>query len=500
MAARAVQPGVGANPLENGDNPQLLPVDPVDGVQEAARAALEEFQHDWVDIEGLNPLEGRVDPLAEEEGVPPPIPQVHEQLIPGAPLMPNFPPFPFLPQGQLIEVVVPELPLFLPAAEAQPQQAQQVEVREPEPQPQMRPVAVAAPQQQPEIQPRVEPQRQQQAQQVEVGEPAPQPQIRPVPIAAPQQPPQVQPAAAAHPPAVELSLFQKIWNAFVSAMQSFIELIASCLFCMPRATAVPPPPAVQPPVPQPPPQHAEEGAPIAQPAPNQPPRNEGAPPVPPQVIGEAPIAQPAPQPPRDEQVVAPAPEPIQVMPAGQPAVLPEGRMQGTSHLHPEAGIVFSDYCAREFLNVVWPLIRSNTLVREQIPQIIDGSLRNGVAKLQAQEAAADERNDFQNIERVDLNRLGEVQDYNQQMRILDQHAVRNPLHMTSVILAKGDHFHVLLIDTSQRPRVDYYHFNPQAIPAYVQICTTMQAMVDHLNEAIPVEVGIPFTMQAYRVR
>lgn len=257
--------------------------------------------------------------------------------------------------------------------------------------------------------------------------------------------------ATIQPPAAtveEPTLLQKIWSVFVGVMEAFVDLILTHIFCMPRATTAAPRPAV------------------------------------------LPAAQPA----EDN-----GPDPIQIAPAAPGAPVLEGRVLGTLNLHPEDGGVYIDYCAREFLNTFWDQVGPD-LTPAQIQPLIDQSLRNGVAKLRAQMDQGVEMEDFPRIEEIRIHRFGEVQNYAAQLNILHNNALHNPQNRAAAILIKGDAHHVILVDVRNRRDEKYYHFNPNAVPIYLQTFGTLEAIANHLNEAIPIEAEHQFRMDAYRLR
>ena len=161
--------------------------------------------------------------------------------------------------------------------------------------------------------------------------------------------------------------------------------------------------------------------------------------------------------------------------------------------------MYIDYCAREFLNTFWDQVGPE-LTPAQIQPLIDQSLRNGVAKLRAQMNQGIEMEDFPRIEEIPIHRFGEVQNYAVQLNTLHHNALHNPQNRAAAILIKGDAHHVILVDVRNRRDEKYYHYNPHAVPIYLQTFGTLAGIVNHLNETLPIEEEHPFRMDAYRLR
>lgn len=230
----------------------------------------------------------------------------------------------------------------------------------------------------------------------------------------------------------ERPILDRIREAVTTALQTFVTWILSFVFCMPRAVAN---------------------------------------------INPAPNAQP-------EALQQPLPAAQQ-----QQAALPAGKIQGQRRLEDHQ---LGRNCNLEFANAFWDHLQANRNL-DQIPALIDQTLQNGAEKPPVGNAGEL----FPRVQGIQIPELGANQNYLEQLNKLDLRAIMNRNQkMVVCFIVKGEESHLLLVDARTRGQMNYYHYNPQANPAYLQAYQNKQAMVDHLNEAVPIVADTPFVMHA----
>ncbi len=160
-----------------------------------------------------------------------------------------------------------------------------------------------------------------------------------------------------------------------------------------------------------------------------------------------------------------------------------------TNLEAVGGPAVAENCVREMLVRLWDAVESGEDLSDvRKAELIDASLRKGASK-----------RDFPRIESFRLIDLGDAQDYESKMKALIFRARANEPKMIAAILAKGEERHLILVDARNLAKYNFYHYDPQGA-ADLKICDNSHAFVDHLNETVPIQQSVPFTMTALKVK
>jgi hypothetical protein len=319
--------------------------------------------------------------------------------------------------------------------------------------------------------------------------PAAQPQPAAVPVnAAPAAAPEVQPAIAAEPTLWEkiTAIFTRCINAIrdfrgLTAIRDFISTYILCNPSTQQPAVIIPPAQAEPAAPAP---AAVAAAPVvvqvAQPAAGE------------AMAAEPAIAQPAVAPNANAAVAAArVAAGVAIEPNLFDADHPQksGKFPGTINLANVGGLPARDHCAKEFLVRLWRSVsaRENMSVPGRASELIDNSFREGAAR-QARGLA------FQEIEEVQIP-MPAVLHYNAHIQVMQEWIVNNRAAPNERIIAatleKGDQTHAILIDMRNEELPRYYHYNPHAEPAALEIRGQSGSFSELLRLILPMDAAGP---------
>ena len=249
--------------------------------------------------------------------------------------------------------------------------------------------------------------------------------------------------------ASEGNIFSRIWNVAVSAIKTFVTMVVSFLFCIPR-------PRSNAPTPQP----------VVEPeAPIQP------------VVAEEPLPQAPLQPPP-----APLAAPLEAQPIrlGGEIPIPVGGYNGRVVIDERLENKRMDCYALSLIEVFWNNILNGSAAR--IPVWIDGALAVGLKRSNNEGDALDQ---FHNVEKLQIK----GSDFKKGIQLLEKYARTSAPYLSAAILEKDLERHILLIDSRVPKNPVYFHIDLQKRPTQLQVVNGFPAITAHCQENIAAHFG-----------